>query len=172
MRWFAAAIAILLTASTPARAHDVRTCNTSAADEKIVADTIHAFYEAERTGDSAGWRHLTTPDFRMFHEGVVEAPDAFAKWIDHEHAGLLKDNAASWTLDVSDLVISIDCTTAFTTQKLHNVAAVPTLKPGYRYDESFLESFLLRKLPNAEWRIAFWNAAKMPKETPGWAQVK
>lgn len=164
-------LALLIAAvSVSAQAEDAKTCSLSSGDEKAVAETIHAFYEAERTGDSAHWRALTTADFRMFHEGVIEAPEAFARWIDHEKAGLDKDKAASWTMDVSDLKISIDCTTAFTTQVLHNVAEAPTIKPGYRYDETFLESFFLRKLPGMGWRIAFWNAAKMPKTVPDWAR--
>ena len=87
--------AILLSTGVSAQANSSRICLASADDDRIVAETVHAFYKAERTGDSSGWLALTTADFYMFHEGVVTPPNAFANWIDHEHMVLQKDKAFS-----------------------------------------------------------------------------
>lgn len=152
--------AVILAATIPAAA-----CTASPADTKAVSDTVHAFYEAERTGDSAGWSALTTPDFHMFHEGENLPPGDFVKFIDHAHA-IQQQYQAVWTMDVTNFQVSIGCTTALTTLTLHNVEDASVAKTHPVYDETFLESFWLRKVPGASWRIAFWNASKVAKPAP------
>ena len=162
--------AIFVLAAASARADEPSPCNTSAGDRGEIAAVVRAFYEAERTGDAARWRALTTPDFYVFHEGVVTPPDVFARWIVREHTALGRDRQSYWTIETRDLKVSLDCRTALTTQVVRSTSAAPTLKPGPPYDEGFLESFWLRKTTDAGWRIAFWNVATVPKVLPKWAK--
>lgn len=154
--------------ATPSDRHVAATpaVPTTEADFKAVTDTVRAFYEAERTGNSAGWHALTTPDYFMFHEGIDMSPDWFAKFINDAHQSVLKYNAV-WTMDISDLKVSVGYTTALATLTLHSVedADAPTVKTHPAYDERFLDSFWLRKTPDG-WKIVFWNASKVPKPNP------
>lgn len=93
-------------------------------------------------------------------------PEDFAKFIDRARQFQLKHHAV-WTMDISNLKISIDCTSAVTTLSLHNVEDAPSAPTHPAYDETFLESFWLSKTPDGLWKIAFWHSTKMPKSAPG-----
>ena len=139
--------ALLAIAHAPAAAQEL-VCTASPADAKLVRETVHAFYQAETARDSARWRAMTTSDFYMFHEGVNMPPSEFAAWIDRQREMFKRDKAARWTIDVLDLKVSVDCTTAFATQILHNVAEFPSRGARGKYDEHFQESLWLRKSPD------------------------
>ena len=134
-------------------------------DAKAVEKIIRAFYQAERTGKTADWRALQTSDYYMFHEGIKMSPDSFAKFIDRSREMVQKYKAV-WTMDISDLRISVEDNTAFTTQIVHNVedANIPKAKMHPLYDETFLESFWLRKMFDG-WKIAFWNVSMVRKKS-------